>query len=106
MRALPGVGAMTEFNRRSFLRTASFAGAALFASTEAQFAFAQRRSMKIAGPNAVFLNANENPLGPCEAARAAMSAAIAESGRYHDEYAEEFVSLFASQNSLKIEYVD
>ncbi|ABF42032.1 aminotransferase [Candidatus Koribacter versatilis Ellin345] len=97
---------MIQIDRRSFLRTASFAGAALVASTEAQFAFAQRRSMKAVGPIAVFLNANENPLGPCEAARAAMTTAIAESGRYHDEYAEEFVSLFASQGGLKTEYVD
>lgn len=78
----------------------------MFASTEAQFAFAQRRGMKVAGANAVFLNANENPLGPCEAARAAMTAAIPESGRYHDEYGEEFVNLFASQGALKAEYVD
>ena len=49
----------------------------------------------------VYINANENPLGPCEAARAAMTAAITESGRYHDEYSEELTNLFASQNGLK-----
>ena len=98
---------MTQFNRRTFLRTASFAGAALLASTEAQFAFAQRkRVVAPAGMHPVFLNANENPLGPCEAARAAISAVIPESGRYHDEYAEALVNLIAEQNALKPEYVD
>src|SRR5438270_517075 len=105
MRALRSA-LMTDLNRRTFLRTASFAGAALLASTEAQLAFAQRKRVLPAGVHPVFLNANENPLGPSEAARAAMSAAIAESGRYHDEHGEEFVKLVAEQNGLKPEYVD
>jgi histidinol-phosphate aminotransferase len=96
-----------DLNRRSFLHAASFAGAAVAIGgfSEAQFAFAQARHHSPLPENMVFLNANENPLGPCAAARAAMLEGIAQSGRYHDEYAEELTNLFASQNGLKPEYV-
>lgn len=98
---------MSQLNRRSFLQSASLAGAAAFlASTEAQLALAQRNELRPLGLHPVFLNANENPLGPCEVARAAMSAAIAESGRYHDDYSEALVNLFAEQSGLKPEYVN
>lgn len=97
-----------ELNRRSFLRTASFAGmaAAVGTFTEAQFALAQRPNLPPVIKNGVYINANENPLGPCEAARAAMLSAIAESGRYHDEYSQELIKVFAAQNALKPEYVE
>lgn len=91
--------------RRSFLRTASVATAAFAAFSESQLAFAQVRHHGPLPKDTVFLNANENPLGPCEAARAAMVESIAQSGRYHDELAEELTNLFASQNNLKPEYV-
>lgn len=91
--------------RRSFLRTASVATAAFAAFSESQLAFAQVRHHAPFAKDTVFLNSNENPLGPCEAARAAMAESIAQSGRYHDELAEELTNLFASQNSLKPEYV-
>ena len=91
--------------RRSFLRNASIATAAFAAFSESQFAFAQVRHHGPLAKDAVFLNSNENPLGPCEAARAAMAESIAQSGRYHDELAEELTNLFASQNGLKPEYV-
>jgi histidinol-phosphate aminotransferase len=103
----PDAGTL-DLNRRSFLRVASFAGAAaaIGGFSEGQLALAQSSRPRVpVGVNAVLLNANENPLGPCEAARAAMAASIALSGRYHDEMAEEFVKLFAAQNGLKPEYV-
>jgi histidinol-phosphate aminotransferase len=94
-------------NRRSFLRVASFAGtaAAIASLSESQLAWAQVRHHDPLPPDIVFLNANENPLGPCEAAREAMLQGVAESGRYHDEYSEQLTNLFASQNGLKPEYV-
>ena len=93
--------------RRNFLRMASVAGAAAaFAGFgESQLAFAQARHHAPFTKDSVFLNSNENPLGPCEAARAAMQESIAQSGRYHDELAEELTNLFAAQNGLKPEYV-
>ncbi len=100
-------GGTLRLNRRSFLRAASFAGAAAAVGSfcESQFAFAQARHHEPHPENVVFLNANENPLGPCEAARAAMIEGVVQSGRYHDEYNEEVTNLFASQNGLKPEYV-
>jgi histidinol-phosphate aminotransferase len=94
-------------NRRSFLRAASFAGtaAAIASFSESQLAWAQVRHHDPLPKDIVFLNANENPLGPCEVAREAMLQGVTESGRYHDEYAEQLTSLFASQNGLKPEYV-
>ena len=70
-----------DLNRRSFLRAASFAGAAVAIGgfSEAQFAFAQARHHSLLPENMVFLNANENPLGPCAAARAAMLEGITQS---------------------------
>ena len=94
-------------NRRSFLRNAAFAGAAATIASfcESQFALAQVRHHETLPGNAVLLNSNENPLGPCEAARAAMIEAVSQSGRYHDEYSEQLTNLFASQNGLKPEYI-
>lgn len=97
-----------ELSRRSFLRAASFAGAAAALggiSTEAQRAFAQQPAMPRFTKDAVFLNANENPLGPCEVACAALTAAIPQSGRYRMELGYDLSDLFASQNALKPNYV-
>lgn len=55
--------------------------------------------------DAVFINANENPLGPCDAARAAMLDVIGDCGRYHDEMTGDLLDLFSAQNNLKPEYV-
>ena len=41
------------------------------------------------------INANENPLGPCAAARSAIAAIIPEAGRYRFGLTEEFVKLYA-----------
>ena len=43
----------------------------------------------------VHINANENPLGPCAAARGAITAIIPETGRYRFDEAQEFVKLYA-----------
>ncbi len=102
-----GVARATDFTRRGFLRASAIAGAAaaIGSFSEAQFALAQTRQHHPMPSNMVLLNANENPLGPCEVARAAMLEGVAQSGRYHDEYAEQLTELFASQNGLKPEYV-
>ncbi len=59
-------------SRRSFMRMAGVAAVAGPILTEAHFAWAQsgrRRFMPMnIPPDAVLINANENPLGPCAAA--------------------------------------
>ena len=54
---------------------------------------------------AIRINANENPLGPCKAAREAVIAITPEGGRYHFNLTEELVRTFAGQQDLKPEYI-
>ena len=96
-------------SRRSFLQwsVAAAAGAAAFRFvTEPLLAHAQVRPQVHAFPkDAVMINANENPLGPSEAARAAVSAMAAQGGRYSDWLTEDLVKTFATMESLKPEYI-
>src|SRR5712672_4499483 len=62
--------------RRNFVRIASAASAVVLAriTTEADLAFAQRvRPLTNVPPDAILINANENPLGPCVQACSAMA---------------------------------
>ncbi len=77
-------------SRRSFLRMAGLA-ATLPLVSEGHFARAARQSITPqmphsfphpTNPNAVMINANENPLGPCNAALAAITSIARTGGRY------------------------
>ncbi len=108
----------TGSSRRSFLRYASLAAAApIF--TEAHFAMAAqqtaqqqqpasfaRRTRQVMPPDAVLINANENPLGPCKAACETIAALGPMGGRY-DILGEtdKLTKTFAAQNGLKEEYI-
>ena len=109
---------VTSSSRRSFLRLASLAASAPVL-TEAHFAFAALQSANTASPappphrhraatppDAVLINANENPLGPCKAACEAIAAIAPQGGRY-DLFGEtdKLIKTFASQNNLKESYV-
>src|SRR5579871_3092626 len=88
-------------SRRSFFRFA--AGASALASlpivTEAHLAFADRP--KFADPNkGIHIDANENPMGPCEAARQAMVDIIPRGGRYLMNGEEELAETFAKIEGL------
>src|SRR5579863_3758859 len=92
-------------SRRSFLQLS--AAAATVATgfrivTEPMLASAAERP---ALKDGVYINANENPLGPAESARAAASAVVAQGGRYSMWLTEELVNTFAAQESLKPNYV-
>jgi histidinol-phosphate aminotransferase len=74
------------------------------ALSEFQLAHAQRP--QFADPSkGIHIDANENPLGPCEAARKAIEAMIPRGGRYLMPYQDEFVNLFAKTEGLEPEYV-
>ena len=104
-------------SRRSFLRYAALA-AATPVLTEAHFARAAQAAVKPAAaggrhdyylappPNAVIINANENPLGPCQAARDAIARLTPTSGRY-DLYGEtdQLIKTFSSQHQLSEDYI-
>ena len=56
-------------------------------------------------PGAVMIDANENPLGPCQGARDAVSALVPQGGRYLDNLTDELQQTFAQAEGLKPEYV-
>lgn len=94
---------LSPFSRRSFLQLSSAAFAATMLSEPL---LAQVARGQVAFPEgAIRINANENPLGPCTAARNAVVAVLPEGGRYHFNLTEEMVKLFAEQQGLKTENI-
>ena len=116
----PDAANASSTSRRSFLRYASLAAAApIF--TEAHFAFAAqqaaapkpvagapagRRARQPMPADAVLINANENPLGPCKAA-CEIIASIAPMGGRYDLLGEtgKLTTTFATQHNLQEEYI-
>jgi histidinol-phosphate aminotransferase len=88
-------------SRRSFLQLTA-AAAAFQIVTEPMLAAAARRPFSKDG---VMIDANENPLGPCQSAREALSAIIPLGGRYLDNLTDELIHTFAQQEGLNPEYV-
>ena len=98
----------SSLSRRSFLRAAAAASAvaAMPILTEPQLAHAQRRMMSKDIPaDAVRIDANENPLGPCSGACSSISSLIPEGGRYDMDLTFKLVNTFAAMEGLKPEYV-
>ncbi|HYI95386.1 MAG TPA: pyridoxal phosphate-dependent aminotransferase [Bryobacteraceae bacterium] len=93
------------FTRRSFGRISSLlaAGAALPFYNEA--ALAQLSMIGPLPPDAVKINANENPLGPCKEAAEAIHSVVAKGGRYMYEETFNFAATLAEQEGLKASYV-
>jgi histidinol-phosphate aminotransferase len=96
----------TGISRRGFFRFA--AGASALASlpmlTEAHLALAARPHF--ADPNkGIHIDANENPMGPSDAARQAMVNIVPRGGRYLFTMEEELAEIFAKQEGLKPESV-
>ena len=93
------------FSRRSFGRLAVLAGAG--ASSLSFFnepALAQLSKVE-APPDAVLINANENPLGPCKEAREAAHRMVEFGGRYRYQEGDKVQKLLAQQEGVKLEYV-
>lgn len=96
---------MPQFSRRSFLSLSAAASAAaiLRPMGEAQMAAAARPTVH--GANAVMIDSNENPLGPCQAAREAAIAMVPQGGRYSFHLTQEFAEVFARAEGLNPEWV-
>jgi histidinol-phosphate aminotransferase len=94
------------FSRRSFGRFAALlsAGAALPFYNEP--ALAQLSMVKNMPPDAVKINANENPMGPCPEAAEAMHSLIQKGGRYMYEETFALQKTLADQTGVKPSYVD
>jgi len=84
----------SAFSRRSFLHlsTAASAGLALRVMTEPMLA---RADVKVFPKGAVIIDANENPLGPCAAARQAIAEITPQGGRYSLGLTDDLIATFA-----------
>jgi histidinol-phosphate aminotransferase len=93
-------------SRRSFLSLSAAASAAvaLRIVTEPMLAYA-RNSAKTGSKDAIRIDANENPLGPCASARAAATDILAQGGRYSDWLTDDLVKMLAEMEGLKTEQV-
>ncbi len=99
---------LTTSSRRGFLRAAAMLSAAAAVGRilgEPELARAERLKMPPYVEGAIYINANENPLGPSEGARRAATDAIALGGRYREDLTEKLEELFAAQNSLNPDFV-
>jgi len=96
-------GPVLSTSRRSFLGVSAAASAALALRivTEPMLAHAARHLIH----EGVMIDANENPLGPCAAAREAVIAIAPQGGRYSDWLTEDLINLLAQLEGLRPEYV-
>jgi histidinol-phosphate aminotransferase len=104
--ANPDPVACSGVSRRSFLHLAAAASAiaSIPILTEGRLAYAQRP--KFADPNkGIHIDANENPLGPSDAARAAMAAILPKGGRYEFTMQMDLAETFAKMEGLDPESV-
>jgi len=97
---------MARFSRRSFLHLSAATSAvlALRAMNEPLLAAAARRRPH--APDAVMIDSNENPLGPCQAARDAMAALLPQGGRYSDNLTDDLVRTFAQIEGLNPDWIN
>jgi histidinol-phosphate aminotransferase len=104
---------LPDVSRRSFMRLLGGVSAGTFAFpalTESHFAWAQSslHGGTVLGdipPDAVFINANENPLGPCPAAREAVSQMGNMGGRYDYGVTQKLAGTISEQLDLKPGYL-
>jgi len=93
------------FSRRNFGRIAAMMGAGA-ATLPFYNEPALAQLSKVNAPDdAVLINANENPLGPCKEAREAVARMIQYGGRYRYSEADKVQQLLAEQEGLKQSYV-
>ncbi len=93
------------FSRRSFGRIAAMMGAGAAAMPFYNEPALAQLSKVDAPPDAVLINANENPLGPCKEAREAAHNMVAYGGRYRYGEADRVQRLLADQEGLRLNYV-
>jgi len=97
-------GTLSNGSRRTFLQLSAAATAAMAfrIATEASLAAEERN---VFHPGAVVIDANENPLGPCDAARKAIVDMAPQGGRYSYWLKEEFVKTFTEMEGIQPEYL-
>ena len=93
------------FTRRSFGQIATMVAGASALPFYNESALAQLSRVRDIPPDAVLINANENPLGPCAEARDAIHNIVAKGGRYHYEETDKVAKILAEQEGVKQEYI-
>ena len=92
------------FSRRNFGRIAAMVTAGATLPFYNEPALAQLSKVN-APPDAVLINANENPLGPCKEAREAAAKMIDQGGRYRYSEGDKVQQLLSEQEGVKPNYV-
>lgn len=92
-------------SRRAFSRMATLLAAGATLPFYNESALAQLSKTGPIPPDAVKINANENPLGPCPEAAEAIAKVIAKGGRYMYEETDTFVNTLADLEGLDADYV-
>lgn len=93
------------FSRRSFGRIGALLGAGAALPFYNEAALAQLSAIGRIPPDAVKINANENPMGPCPEALEAIYTAARKGGRYQYEETADFAKTMAAQEGVKPGYV-
>ena len=92
-------------SRRNFGQIAAALGAGVSALTFLTEAGLAQASKVDAPPDAILINANENPLGPCDEARQAVHNMVQYGGRYRYSEGDRVQKILADQEGLKLNYV-
>ncbi len=93
------------FSRRSFGRIATLLTAGTTLPFYNESAMAQLSMIGNLPPDAVKINANENPLGPCPEAAEAIYGVVKKGGRYMYEETFGFAKILADQEGVKPNFV-
>ena len=93
------------FTRRNFGRIAAMMGAGAAAMPFFNEPALAQLSKVEAPPDAILINANENPLGPCKEAREAAARMVDLGGRYRYSEGDKVQQLLAEQEGVKQSYV-
>jgi histidinol-phosphate aminotransferase len=95
-----------RFSRRSFLHlSASASAAAAFPIFTEPMLAAAAAAHRPFSKDAVMIDSNENPLGPTQAARDAISEIIPQGGRYSDNLTDDLIHTFAQIEDLNPDYI-
>jgi histidinol-phosphate/aromatic aminotransferase/cobyric acid decarboxylase-like protein len=93
------------FSRRSFGRIATVLAAGSTLPFYNESALAQLSKVDNVAPDAVMINSNENPLGPCKEALEAVHKIAANGGRYMYGETDKVQKLLSEQEGVKLDYV-
>ena len=99
--------AFSSVTRRSFLRSATATIAAVPILTEAHLAYAASYASTVPQyhEDGIHIDANENPLGPCEAARKAIIDIVPNGGRYAMTLYGDLMKVYADQMGVPADHV-